>query len=88
MESDAALGGKVAVVPVLLYHLHYNSKRIEIVSQTITGRNDGYFQMMTPSLDGKYSIGVRIEKAEGCPERFKKHLPKEDKIKREKSHPI
>lgn len=87
MESDAALGGKLAVVPVLLYHLHYDTRRIDIVDQMITRRSDGYVQIATPPLDGKYSTGVRIEKAEGCPKRYKKHAPKEDEKQGETSAP-
>lgn len=46
------------------------------VLQTMTLRENGYFGIPIPSYIKEYSIGLRIEQAEGCPERFKKHVPK------------
>ena len=75
-QADSALGGKVAVVPVELYKLFPEEKRADVVGQTITRRSDGYFELIAPTVEGEYTFGVRIERAEGCPEKFQ-HRRKE-----------
>lgn len=84
-EADSSVGGKVAVVPVVLYRLHFDVKKLEEVGQTITRRTDGYYKLIAPTIEDKYSVGVRIEKALNCPEKFKKHKPKERMKQRERA---
>lgn len=71
VKADSVLGGKPAKVPVLLYRLFPAAKRAEIVGETVTRGEDGYFELVAPDSSRNYTLGVRIEKAEGCPEKFK-----------------
>ena len=75
-EADSLVGGKVAVVPVALYEMDIENKKLIYVYETITHRSDGYFVLPIPSRVKKHSIGVKIERAENCPERFKQHIPR------------
>jgi hypothetical protein len=70
-----------------LYELNEISKTVYIVDKTITIRSDGYFELSTPKNDVKYTIGIRIEQAENCPEKFK-HAKEEPGNKMEKKTQI
>jgi hypothetical protein len=70
-EADSIIGCKVAVVPVELYDLDETRKTVDVVNKTITRSTDGYFELSTPKKNGKYTICIRIEQAENCPEKFK-----------------
>jgi hypothetical protein len=82
--ADSVMGGKIAVAPVVLYRLDTEVKKLEPIGETITKRKDGYFQLISPSVEGEYTVGVRIERAENCPEKFKVHVPRQEKKERKK----
>ena len=75
-DADSLLGGRPAIVPVTLYDMIFEKKELKPVVRTITQRHDGYFALIIPPKIKDYSLGLSIERAEGCPEKFKKHAPK------------
>ena len=75
-DADSLLGGRPAIVPVTLYDMIFEKKELKPVVRTITRRQDGYFALIIPPKINDYSLGLNIERAEGCPEKFKKHAPK------------
>lgn len=83
-EADSLLGGQVAVVPVVLYEVKPKLKKLSPVAEVITRRQDGFFALPIPAKLKDYSLAIRIEKAEGCPEKFKQHVPKPKPKRRER----
>jgi len=60
----------------LLFEVRPEVKKLKAIAQIISRRGDGYFALPIPANIKDYSLGLRIELAEGCPEKFKKHIPK------------
>ncbi len=82
-DADSLLGGRPAIVPVTLYDMIFEKKELKPVVRTITRRQDGYFALIIPPKIKDYSLGLNIERAEGCPEKFKKHAPKPKQPKKQ-----
>ena len=79
-DADSSIGGKVAVVPVVLYEMKFETKELIPVVQTVSRKEDGFFGLPIPPNIKNYSIGVKIERAENCPPQFK-HLQTKKKPK-------
>ena len=56
-----------------------NVKKVHLQCFLLRKQN---FELIAPNVKGEYTVGVPIERAEGCPEKFK-HF-KEKKVTKEK----
>ena len=81
------VGGKIAVVPVVIYELRQEIKQVAVVEEVTTRETDGHFHIIVPYQES-YALGLRIEKAVGCPERFKHSEEAKEPEKAEKKESI